>query len=171
MKKLGLILLGILIGVVISYFYFGKDASGAKMEESAEVRPPKGLITEAQGIALDRAFNSRHQLISDSIVKRPDNRSSWYRIDDVKDYLSYAQNQAKELGYTMDGIRIYLGAYPDSAEGVGYTTMFMVPTGRKGVSEGNMLNFSFQVSGDIPGGDGLNEGGNGFPPNGNYPNN
>ena len=171
MKKLGLILLGILIGIVISYFYFGKPTSDAEIEKSADVRPPKGLITEAQGIALDKSFDARHRLISDSIVKRPDNRSSWYAIQDVKDYLSYAENEARGLGYTMDGVRIYLGAYSDSSEGVGYTTMFLVPTGIKGVSEGNMLNFSFQGSGDIPGGSPLNEGGNGFPPQANYPNN
>ncbi|MBT8254557.1 MAG: hypothetical protein KJO00_11735 [Bacteroidia bacterium] len=171
MKKLGLILLGILIGIAASYFYFGQDAEAVDNQIAAKVKPPKGLITEAEGIVLDKAFDSRHQLISDSIVKRPDNRSSWYALQDVKDYLDYAENQARGLGYTMDGVRIYLGAHSNSSEGVGYTTMFIVPTGTKGTSEGSMFNFSFYDSGDIPGGDGLNDGGNGYPPPANYPNN
>ncbi|NNF82250.1 MAG: hypothetical protein HKO67_01020 [Flavobacteriaceae bacterium] len=174
MKKLGPVILGIIIGAVGAYFYFGQTAEMEPSQlEAAEVAAPRGLITPEEAIVLDKAFNSRHQLISDSIVKRSDNRSSWYALQDIKDYLAYAENQTKGLGYTMDGVRVYLGAYPDSGEGIGYTTMFMVPTGSKTktTSDGAMLNFSFQDGGgDIPGGDGLNKGGNGYPPNGNYPN-
>ena len=25
------------------------------------------------------------------------------------DYLNYAENESKDLGYTMDGVRVYLG--------------------------------------------------------------
>ena len=174
MKKLGPVLLGIIIGVVASYFYFGKTDVQPSGLDAADISAPKGLIKPNEAIALDKAFNSRHQLISDSIVKRPDNRSSWFSLEDVRNYLAYAENQTRELGYTMDGVRVYLGAYPNSGEEPGYTTMFMVPTGSKtpATSDGSMLNFYVQDGGgDIPGGDGLNKGGNGVPPNGNYPNN
>lgn len=165
MKNFFLFLLGLIIGAAAVYFYCCNN----ELEES--IVAPKGLITPAEAKVLDRAFDSRHQLISDSIVKRPDNRSSWYSLKDMRDYLNYAENEAKGLGYTMDGIRVYLGAYPTDKE-VGYTTMFFVPTGILNAtnSEGSMLNFSFQGgSGDITGGKGLNAGDPGEPPSSNYP--
>jgi hypothetical protein len=139
--------------------------------EALEATPkPKGVITPAEAKVLDQAFNTRHQLISDSIVKRPDNRSSWYSLTDMRDYLNYAENEAKGLGYTMDGVRVYLGAHATVKGQVGYTTMFFIPTGFQSVSEGNMLGFSTRGGGkDIPGVGGMNGGEDGDPPGANYP--
>ena len=161
MKKFGLLVLGIIVGAAAMYFYCCN-------ETIEEFLPPKGIITPEQAKVLDEAFNSRHQLISDSIVKRPDNRSSWYSLSDMRAYLDFAESEAKGLGYTMDGVRVYLGAHPDEKE-VGYTTMFFIPTGTKSLSEGSMINLSLQKSGDVIGGSGLNGGENGIPPGANYP--
>ncbi|MBT8267139.1 MAG: hypothetical protein KJO41_07515 [Bacteroidia bacterium] len=166
MKKLLLLLLGLALGIAICYLFINP-----KDTKEALAKPPAGVITPSEAKTLDAAFNSRHQLISDSIVKRPDNRSSWYSLQDMRDYLSYAEGQARDLGYTMDGVRIYLGAHANEGNQVGYTTMFLVPTGTKKVSEGGMITINMQDSGDIPGGSGFNNGGNGYPPNANYPNN
>ena len=166
MKKLILLLLGIAIGVAVSYFYFNN-----KPKTDPIMTKPDGVITSEEAKVLGAAFDARHRLISDSIVMRQDNRSSWYSLQDMRDYLDYAENQAKELGYNMDGVRIYLGAYPIIDQKVGFTTMFIVPTGQKATSQGNMLAMQDGGSGDIPGGDGLNKGDNGDPPNANYPNN
>lgn len=163
MKKLSVLLLGVAIGFAMCYFYFNQQN-----DLKTIVKPPKGLITVSQAKTLDQAFNNRHQLISDSIVKRPDNRSSWYSLRDMRAYLDYAEKQADTLKYTMDGIRVYLGAYPTAKE-VGYTTMFFVPTGIPNKSQGHMFNINFQKSNDIPGGNGLNGGDSGYPPNANYP--
>jgi len=165
MKKLGLLIVGFAIGVLATYFYCCNNDVGMP------IVAPKGLITPSEAKTLDHAFDTRHQLISDSIVKRLDNRSSWYSITDMRDYLNFAENQAKDLGYTMDGVRIYLGAHPDVKGQVGYTTMFFIPTGNKSLSEGNMLffNTALQKGGDIPGGFGLNNGPTGNPPEANYP--
>lgn len=166
MKQLIVFVLGALIGAAIVYFYCCKVDLGEGILE------PKGIITPEQAKTLDEAFNSRHQLISDSIVKRPDNRSSWYSLSDMRNYFDYAENQAKGLGYTMDGIRVYLGAYPDTANEVGYTTMFFIPTGTKNMAEGSMTMFNWNMAGsspDIPGGPGLNEGNHGDPPQANFP--
>lgn len=133
---------------------------------------PKGVITPDEARTLDAAFNSRHELISDSIVKRPDNRSSWWSLQDVKDYLAYAENQAKEQGYTMNGIRVYLGAYPDEKDQVGYTTMFMVPTGVKNgepQEKGYSSEDGNRDNPDLLGSDGLNRSESGNPPSSNYP--
>lgn len=169
MKNLGSLLLGLIIGALIMYFYCCKDA---KDMGSMEITKPAGVITAKDARTLDQAFNSRHTLISNAIVKRPDNRSSWWSLKDMRDYLDYAENQSKELGYTMDGVRVYLGAYPDKKVSdsvlVGYTTMFIVPTssslGLKGGTGSTRAGH-----GDVPGGDPLNAGDPGNPPSANYP--
>lgn len=148
------------------YFYFNK------FSEDVAVSAPKGLITPDQARTLAGAYDSRHQLISDSIVKRSggDNRSSWYALNDVRQYLNYAEKEAEQLGYIMDGVRIYLGAHQKDQNGAGYTTMFFIPTGRPHKSAASMFNFNLQLTGgDIPGGGGLDMGGMGDPPNANYP--
>ena len=122
---------------------------------------------------MDEAFNARHKLISDSILGKPDNRSAWWSLTDLKNYIAYAENQAKNLKYTMDGIRVYLAAHPNELNG-GFTTVFIAPTGYKSKAEGSMIDGDSQNigdggSGDIPGADPLNRGGNGNPPNANYP--
>lgn len=168
MKKLIYIIIGALLGVGGSYFYQNKDD---QIEVSApKIIKPKGLISPREARALDQAFNSRHELISDSIVNRPDNRSSWYSLEDMTNYLKYADSQATAQGYTMDGVRVYLGAHEDVDSIVGYTTMFFVPTGYKKVAEGSTSLFTTaQKSSDLTGGSGLNNGGLGDPPPANYP--
>jgi hypothetical protein len=166
MKKFSLLILGILIGAFATY-YFCPNCSVDDTEVA--IVAPKGLITPEEAKTLDQAFNSRHALISDSIVKRPDNRSAWWSLKDMRDYLNYAENESKELGYTMDGVRVYLGAHATTKE-VGYTTMFLIPTGVENISQGNSTLFNMLPpdSGDIPGG-GLNAGNPGNPPPANYP--
>jgi hypothetical protein len=167
MKNFFVFLFGALIGAAIVYFVYCKSTDMVQVADA-----PKGLITPAEASALDQAFNSRHKLISDSIVKRPDNRSSWYSLTDLRAYLTLAEKEANGLGYDMNGVRVYLGAYPNTANEVGYTTMFFIPTGTKNLAEGNMnfLNLNFQLgTPDIPGGKGLNGGDSGYPPDANYP--
>ena len=127
---------------------------------------PKGLITPERAKILNDAYTARCELVSRDITKRPDNRSTWYSLDEIENFLTSAKAQAKELGYEMSGIRIYCGAYPDDGGEVGYSTTFIVPTtsgkiGEEIEDDGN--------NPDLPGGNGLNYGGNGKPPNANYP--
>lgn len=168
MKNVVTLLIGALIGAALVYFFHTKTTT--MNDQQTE---PNGIIKPAEIKALDVAFNSRHQLISDSIVKRPDNRSSWYSLKDMRDYLNYAESQAKDLGYKMDGIRVYLGAHADEGNTVGYTTMFFVPTGNQITAEGNLNPFNMMAPPinppDIPGGNGLNGGDPGHPPGANYP--
>ncbi|MCH7525784.1 MAG: hypothetical protein IIC74_12560 [Bacteroidetes bacterium] len=169
MKKPVLFLLGIAIGIGVSYFYFNRE----EVAPAKVIVKPKGLITPAQAKVLDRAYNPRFEVLSgflsDTITMRKDNRSSWYSLKDMRDYLNYAENQAESLGYTMNGVRIYLGAHPSVNGKRGLTTMFLIPTGTKLTSNGSMLSFTLTEDGDIFGGDGLNKGDPGDPPDANYP--
>ena len=103
--------------------------------------------------------NTRKKAV-DSAAGRQDNRSSWWSLEDIKNYLAYAKNQADNLGYTLNGIRIYQGVYAGNAPNgkADYATLFWVPTGKKSKSEGSMLNFTLQGGDkDISGGDPLNQ--------------
>jgi hypothetical protein len=126
---------------------------------------PKGIITPKEAKQLNDAFTERCELISKDITKRPDNRSSWYSLEDIKAYLKYAENQARELGYEMNGIRIYCGAYHTDEGKAGYSTSFIVPTAK--IADGKDADNS--DGSDIPDGDCLNKGNTGWPPNANYP--
>ena len=126
---------------------------------------PKGIITPKEAKQLNDTFTERCELISKDITKRPDNRSSWYALEDIKAYLKYAENQARELGYEMNGIRIYCGAYPTVKGQAGYSTSFIVPTAN--IANGKDANNS--DGSDIPDGDALNNGSTGWPPNASYP--
>ncbi|MBO3098210.1 hypothetical protein [Gelidibacter pelagius] len=166
MKNFIMLILGIVIGALAVYFYC------CQPKTELMVSTPKGLISPDQAKTLDQAYNERYRLISDSLVKREggDNRSSWYGLDEVRNYLNYAENEAKDLGYTMDGVRIYLGAHPNENGKAGYTTMFFMPTGKSNKANAGLLDFFMQSDGgDIPGGGGLDFGNHGHPPGANYP--
>ena len=166
MKKLVLLIFGFILGALAMYFYCCRQTP-------IEMLPPapKGIITPSEAITLSKAYDTRYQLISDSIVTRKggDNRSAWFSIEDIHGFLDYAENQAGELQYTMNGIRIYAGAEPSDAQGPGYTTMFIMPTGYMNTSEGSMFMMQKGGNGDIIGGDGLNHGTEGQPPGATYP--
>lgn len=168
MKKFVLLLFGFILGALAMYFYCCVAIQKSVIEK------PTGLITPAQAKSLDANWTKSRKRAVDSAAGRPDNRSSWWSLEDIQNYLVYAENQAESLGYEMDGIRVYLGVYPSNAlDGkADYTTMFMVPTGKKLHAEANfnLFNFSsFAPGSDIPGGDGFNEGQPGQPPGSNYP--
>lgn len=170
MKNFGLFILGAIIGALAVYFYC---CSEDNITDPPEIIAPSGLIKPAEAKALDQAYNLKHSIINDSLFRKStnggDNRSSWWSIEDIQNYINYAENQVGELGYTMDGLRVYLGSYPDSKEQAGLTTMFFVPTGYQSTSQGSMFTYPQGGGMDIPGGNGLNHGGNGVPPSANYP--
>ena len=169
MKNLGSIILGIIIGALLMYFFGSQYIKEDPMAMTSSA--PKGIISPKEAKTLDQAYNLKHRIINDSLFKDSktgDNRSSWWAIEDIQNYINHAENQAGEFGYTMDGLRVYLGAYPSKDGETGLTTMFFIPTGKKNTSQGSI--FPIQIgSSDIPGGDGLNLGHGGHPPGANYP--
>lgn len=169
MKNLGLLILGAILGALAMYFYCCNESD---LSTEPPITKPAGLITPKEAMNLDKAFNIKHNIINDSLFKNStnggDNRSSWWSLEDIQDYINYAENQAGELGYSLDGLRVYLGSYPDKDGETGLTTMFIIPTGKKNTAKGGL--FSMQIhGGDIDGADGLNMGKDGNPPSSNYP--
>jgi len=170
MKNFGSLLLGIIIGAVVMYIYFSKD--NLEMKDDCEITAPKGLISPSEASVLDKAYNIKHNIVNDSLFKKSpdggDNRSSWWSITEIENYICYAKNQANEGGYVLDGLRLYLGSYPNTKEQAGLTTMFFIPTGYKNESESSMF-FLKQSGRDLKNSDGLNIGNSGHPPSSSYP--
>jgi len=170
MKNFGLLVLGILLGALAMYFYCYYNQ--LDMETGPPMVSPNGIISSNDASTLDKAYNLKHSIINDSLFKKStnggDNRSSWWSIEDIQNYINHAEHQSGQLGYTLNGLRVYLGSYPDANGETGLTTMFIVPTGTKDKSKGSFMSFQ-NVGYDIPGADVLNKSENGKPPGANYP--
>lgn len=154
MKKLSFILLGIIIGALATYFFCPRLPQ--KDMETGVVKP-KGVITQEKAKELNANWTLHRKQAVDSAAqkqgRKQDDRSTWWSLEDVENYLAYAKSQSDSLGYDMTGIRVYLGVYGKNAGQTkkDLTTMFIVPTGKKSKSMASSLNLFFQPSGnDIP---------------------
>lgn len=169
MKKLTYLVFS-LLAISITVFACTKDETITEdtLSSSKEIIKPSGVISPERAMELDANWtNTRANIINYARTDGEDNRSSWWSLQDMRNYLDYAENQATELGYTMDGVRVYFGAYSDQDTNgyAGQATMFIVPTGTS--NDGATR----QAAGsDIQGADPLNRGTNGTPPGQPYPN-
>ncbi|MGB5417529.1 hypothetical protein [Algibacter sp.] len=166
MKKLGSIVLGIIIGALLTY-YFCPRQCGDKPTMQAENRIPKDTISVEQAKILSDNWGNNNPVEIDSLLEvegsRKKTRSVYWSLDEVNEYLAYAQAKSDTLGYKMTGIRVYLGNYGKNPDPVkkNRNTMFIVPTGMKSTSKASSLNLFLPPSdGDIPAPP-LNEGAGG----------
>lgn len=142
-----------------------------KTQEMRVAKAPSGTITVEEAIVLNKEYLKTRQPLLDSLAGRGENVSSWWSLEDLKNYIAYAEQTAKDKGYVMSGIRIYQGAYPENYEDkekAGYMTVFLAPTGTKGEQKGSFFNLQDGDGGDLdvpP----LNEGHLGNPPHTGYP--
>ena len=171
MKKLGPIILGIIIGAVLTY-YFCPRPSGDMPSVAAENVVPKDTISVAQAKILSNNWEQRNPVEVDSLFEvegsRKKTRSVWWSLKELNEYLTYAEAESSTLGYKMTGVRVYLGNYGKNGKPgkKNRNTMFIVPTGPKSTSKASSLNLFLPPSdGDIPAPP-LNEGqgnSNGYP--------
>lgn len=62
-------------------------------------------------------------------------RDIWFSIEELKEYIAYVENYAKEKNYSEPGLRVYFGAKDEKGQdGKIYPrqTVFFVPTAKKG---------------------------------------
>lgn len=148
----------------------GLSACANNRSKNANVVRPEHAITKAQAIELSNNYTARYDNNSRAIGK-PDNRSTWYSLDELKNYIAYIEAQGKEQGYAVDGIRFYLGAYSadnKDADKQNFTTIFLAPTGMK---MGTMIERSMSsgtANQDILTIDAYNFGSGGWPPHTSY---
>lgn len=145
MKKSGLIILGFIIGAFATYYLCPRELEQEHSE--IEIVKPKGVISVEQAIILNDNWTKYRKAAVDSAAqqqgRKVDKRSTKWSLEDIRNYLDYAEVESDKLGYTMDGIQVYLGVYGDNAgsEKANYTTMFIAPTGSKSISKGSVTPF------------------------------
>lgn len=172
MKKLSLIIFGFIVGAFATYFFCPRQVDD--VPPMTGIVKPKGVITPDQAKALNNNWTKYRQAAVDSAAKKQgrdkDDRSTWWSIDDIENYIAYSKQQTDSLGYGLTGLRVYLGVYGENAGRAkkNLTTMFIVPTvkGGKAKASTNPFSISLQNNGDCPECPPMNEGqGN----NGGYP--
>lgn len=164
MKNLGTLILGLILGVVATYFYFNYFNQTPIMA-TPPISTPRGIITAAQAQKLSDNWTDLRKSVNDSVAfNKGDNRSSWYSLDDLNSFIE----SVKKDHPNADGLRFYLGVDTTVGSG-GYTTIFMVPTQPK--EEGSNENKTLNGGGhdDITGANGLDRGDSGHPPTAAYP--
>ena len=170
MKNLIYIILGFILGVVITYYLFPREKVALP---EITVRAPKDTISVTEAIKLSNNWANNNKTEIDSLIdvegSRKKTRSVSWSLDEINEYLTYAQAESDTLGYTMTGVRVYLGNYGKEAKPPrkNRNTMFIVPTGHKNISKAsNAPNFTVFKDEDIPAPP-LNRGSGG---NDGYPN-
>ncbi|QFZ55604.1 hypothetical protein FEZ18_12720 [Oceanihabitans sp. IOP_32] len=152
---------------MLSYSCSKEETTGQEKTVSNEdFYKPSGVITQEEAEILSNTWNLKNTstLSKASRVKfEDDDLSFWWTIEDIRNYLDYSEQVAKENGNSLNGLRIYLGAYPNT----GKTTLFMVPTVKKSSSKAGMVPFIFQEDvadcGECPPLNNGGGGGNGYP--------
>ncbi len=182
MKKLGLLILGGLIGAFATYYFCPRELPSVPVDYlDGPFEKPLGLIKPENAKQLNDNWTKYREPAVDSCISmqsggkiKVDNRSSWWSLKDIRNYLKFAKKYSDSTGYKMTGIRVYLGVYGDDApkKKKDFTTMFIVPTGHKKTSKGSVLPVN-NISANRDNGDlgtpPLNDGANGLPPGAGYP--
>ncbi len=168
MKKLIYLILGFLVGAVLTYYFCPRPEG---QEPITKIVKPKGVISVEQATILSDNWTRYRKAAVDSAAqaqgREQDDRSVFWSLEDVQQYLEYAKHYSDSLGYRMTGIQVYLGVYGKEAgpEKSNLTTMFMAPTGVKYDSKSSSTPFKLRGD-DKPPVPPLNEG---TGSNGGYP--
>ena len=138
-----------------------------KRIKSEEAKELNQNFIKTKGKALNKIVekDEKHPNEKDAI-------SSWFSLDELKEYIAYVEDQGKEKDITVNGLRIYFGSYDNkekNKEKKGLSTVFLVPTQPKVGSLQKDGVTDFEVPSDITDIDGLNYGTSGNPPSAPYP--
>ena len=137
---------------------------------------PTGLISPEKAKELNQQFiktrsSELNKIVEklDSKPKKKDALSSWFSIEELKNYIAYVESKAPDA----NGLRVYFGAYGKKSvetKKSNTSTVFFVPTRLKpGSSQKDGIGDPDEGGSDIDDLEGLNKGGLGDPPSGEYP--
>jgi len=165
MKNLIYVVLGFIIGAVLTYYFCPRPVDLETTETvEAKIIKPKGVISVEKAIELNDNWTKYRKPAVDSAASRQgrkiDKRSTGWAVEDVRNYLDWAEVEANNQGYSMDSLYVYLGVYGEktSENKRNYTTMFMAPKGQKLTSEASSFSL---ISLQVPNVEPLNEGNGG----------
>jgi len=138
-----------------------------------------GLIKPHEAKELNQRFVKTRSKALDKIVEKetgkPNDKdaiSTWFSLDELKEYIEFVEAEGKLKNKTVDGLRIYFGAYSKhdkKASKKALSTIFFVPTQAKEEFLQKDDAAAVASSSDIEDIDGLNDGAQGYPPSAEYP--
>ncbi len=170
MKKLGPIIVGFIIGALLTYFFCPRP-DGEMHTMDTKIKIPKDTISVAEATKLFKNWQQNNPTEIDSTIEVEGSRKKitnvGWSLSEVREYLDYAEAKSDTLGYKMTGIRVYMGNYGKDTDPSlkNRNTLFIVPTGNKKLSKASALNITLQDGGNVPITP-LNRGGGGH---GEYP--
>lgn len=118
---------------------FSCSKEDPKVTNDVNLIIPSGVINQERAIELSETWSAKtSELLSKANATKSSNqaKSLWWSLEDLRNYLEYAEYEAIEKGYNMTGVRVYFGAYPEKQ---GQNTLFFAPTGYKNVSEASSM--------------------------------
>ncbi|MGC6430426.1 MAG: hypothetical protein ACON5F_05240 [Jejuia sp.] len=173
MKKLGPIILGFIIGAVLTYYFCPRPEAAENIQAlDAKIKIPKDTITVAKAKSLFKNWQQNNITEIDSTIDVEGSRKKTtnvaWSLDEIRTYLDYAEAKSDTLGFTMTGIRVYMANYGKNPDPKlkNRNTLFIAPIGTKNISKGNFVNMTLQGEEGDTGAPPLNRG-NGS--GGNYP--
>lgn len=129
-------------------------------------------ISPQEAKELNQNFVKTRTKAIDKAIGKKDAISSWFSLDDLKEYIAFVEKEGQAKGITVNGLRVYFGAYPKNDHNPGkknLSTVFFAPTQAK---KGSMQKDGIAAVGsssDIDSIDALNYGTVGDPPSKEYP--
>ncbi len=185
MKRLSYVILGFIIGAFATYYLCPRPVDTdidvdehsikSSIQEMSEMKPnkPKGVVTPSEAKVLNDNWTLHREAAVNAAARQQgrdkDDRSTWWSINDIEDYIIYSKHVTDSLGYNITGMRVYLGVYGKNAGQAkkNLTTMFVVPTIKEGTAKASTSLINFQGNGgDCPECPVLNSGhggGKGYP--------
>lgn len=150
MKNLKPLLLGVILGALITYLFCPRQA-----DEEGDIKSMvkkditvKDTISVAEATKLFNNWQKYNVTEVDSTLDVEGSRKkmtnfSW-SLDVLSNYLDYAKAKSDSLGYTMTGVTVYMANYGENKNSKkrNRNTIFLVPTGNEGTSKASMLNLS-----------------------------
>src|SRR5690606_37758411 len=125
----------VVIYVVASSF----TTDDTKMSSKSKFYKPSGVITQERAIELHKTWQTKNTALfnkAGSTKSENEVTSLGWSLEDLRNYLDYAEHESKEKGYNMTGVRVYFAAYPEKG---GQNTLFFAPTGYKAASQASMF--------------------------------
>ena len=115
--------------VSIAFISFSCSKDDDKTTTETSFYKPSGVITQERATELSNAWAQKNAALfskgGDAKFDDEIKSLSW-SLEDLRNYLDYAEHEAEKKEYKMTGVRVYLAAYLEKG---GQNTLFFAPIG------------------------------------------
>ncbi|GGD06398.1 hypothetical protein [Hyunsoonleella pacifica] len=150
MKNLGSIILGFIIGALLTYFFCPRPTGDDMHSMDRKIRAPKDTISVVKATQLFKNWQRNNPTEIDSTLEVEGSRKQTtnvaWSLDVVRDYLDYAEAAIDSSGYKMTGIAVFMGNYGKNSDPKikNRNTLFIAPTVDGGLSKASIMDLVLQ---------------------------